>query len=74
MAAYQPAETFRDDICDRQPTCSPVRPLPRQHAYSGSVSYATRAARQASDLNPVRIFHGVFRETRFAQVAYGCDR
>jgi hypothetical protein len=44
-----------------------VRPLLRQHAYAESVSYATRAARQASDFNPVRIFHEVFLETRFAQ-------
>ena len=66
LAAYQPAETFRDDIdiCDRQPTCLPAA---RQHAYAESVSYATRAAREASNFNPVRIFHEVFLETCFAQ-------
>ena len=40
---------------------------PTNTRIQGPFQYAARAARQASDLNPVRIFHRVLLETRFAQ-------
>ena len=50
----------RDDVCE---TWRLVRSLPDQTR----IQYAGRAARQASDLNPVRLFHRVLLETGFAQ-------
>ena len=64
MAAYQPAETFPRrhlrQVADLFARC------PDNTGIQGHFMRAC-AVRQASDLNPVRIFHGVLLETRFAQ-------